>query len=81
MHDSIDTNHCSKTIWNHFIINYNTITNYILIIYELRIFEYVLGVMSQILVSGVSVGNRTDDPHANSLAQYLLDYQGILKPF
>ena len=26
----------------------------------------------------VSVGNRTHDPHANSLAHYPLDYQGTL---
>ena len=50
----------------YLFINYNTITNYILIIYELSNFVHVLGVMSQTRVSG---GNRTHDPHANSLAQ------------
>ena len=54
-------------------IYYNTITNYILIIYELSKFDLVLGVVSQIRVFG---GNRTHDLHANSLAHYPLDYQG-----
>ena len=36
-------------------INYNTITNYILIIYELNNFDHVFGVVSQTRVSG---GNR-----------------------
>ena len=35
----------------------------------------VLGVVLQTRVSG---GNRTHDPHANSLAQYPLVYQGTL---
>ena len=35
----------------------------------------MLGIVSQIRVSG---GNRTHDPHANSLAYYPLDYQGTL---
>ena len=34
---------------------------------------HVLSVVSQTRVSG---GNRTHDPYANSLAYYLLDYQG-----
>ena len=52
----------------YLFINYNTIINYILIIYE-------LGVVSQTRVSG---GNRTDDPNDNSLAHCLLDYQATL---
>ena len=52
--------------------NYNTITNYILILYELSIFDQVLGVMSQTRVSGE---NSTHDPHVNSLAHYPLYYQ------
>ena len=48
-------------------INYNTITNYILIIYELSNFDHVLGVVLQTRVS------RT---HAHSLEHYSLDYQG-----
>ena len=51
----------------------NTITNYILIIYKLSNFDHVLGVVPQTRVSG---GNRTHDPHGNSLAHYPLDYQG-----
>ena len=64
-----------KRYWNfiYLFINYNTITNYILIIYELNNFDYVLGVVSQ---TRVSVGNRTHDPHTNCLAQYPLYYQG-----
>ena len=49
----------------YLFINYNTITNYILIIFELSNFNHMLGVVSQTRVSG---GNRTHDPHANSLA-------------
>ena len=56
-----------------FIIIDNTITNYILILYELSNFNNVLGVVSQ---TRVSYGNRTQDPHANGLAHYPLDYQG-----
>ena len=48
----------------YLFINYNTITNYILIIYKLNNFDYELGVVSQTRVSG---GNRTHDPHVNSL--------------
>ena len=47
------------------LINYNTVTNYILIINELSNFEHMLGIVLQ---TGVFGGNRTDDPHANSLA-------------
>ena len=54
-------------------INYNTITNYILIIYEMSNFNHVFGVASQTRVSG---GNRTHDPRANCIAYYPLDYQG-----
>ena len=46
-------------------INYNTITNYFLIIYELSNFDHV-------------DGNRIYDPQANSLAHYPLDYHGTL---
>ena len=46
-------------------INYNTITNCVLIIYELSNFDHVLGVVSQ---TRVSSGNRTHDPNANGLA-------------
>ena len=56
-----------------YFINYNAITSYILIIYELSNFDHLLGVVSQTRVSG---GNRTHDPHTNSLAHYPLDYQG-----
>ena len=53
--------------------NYNTITNYILIIYELSNLDHVLVVVSEIRVSG---GNRTHVHHANNQAHYPLDYQG-----
>ena len=56
----------------YFFINYNTIKNYILIIYELSNFDYFLGVVPQTRVSG---RNRTHDPHTNNLAHYPLDYQ------
>ena len=56
----------------YLFIYYNTITNYILIIYELTNFDHALGVVSQTRISG---GNRTHD-HSNSLAHYSLDYQG-----
>ena len=56
-------------------LNYNTITNYIQITYEQSNLDHVLGVVSQTRVSG---GNRTHDPHANSLAHYQLGYQGTL---
>ena len=49
-------------------INYNTIINYILIIYELSNFDNVLSIVSQTKVSG---GNGNDGPHPNSLAHYL----------
>ena len=64
------------TIKNVFIyhINYNTITNYILIIYNQSNWDLMLGVVSQIRAS---VGDRTQDLHANWLALYPLDYQGI----
>ena len=56
-------------------INYNTITNYILIIYELSNFDHLLGVVSQ---TRVSSGNRTHDSHTNSLSHYQLDCQGFI---
>ena len=59
----------SQSITETFIylfVYYNTITNYILIMYELSNFHHVLGVVSQTRVSGE---NRTHDPHANSLAR------------
>ena len=40
--------------------------------YELSNFDLVLDVVSQTIVSG---GNRTYDPHANSLVHYPLDYK------
>ena len=43
------------------------------VIHELSNFDHVLGVVSQ---TRVSAGNRTHDPHANSLAHSPLDYQG-----
>ena len=53
----------SKILFISLFINYNTTTNYILIIiYELSNFDQVLGVVSQTRVSG---GNQT---HANSTA-------------
>ena len=62
---------CNRSIY--LFINYNTITNYILIIYELSNFDHVLCVVSQTRISG---GNRTHHPHANGLARYPLDYPG-----
>ena len=62
-----------KYLFIYLFINYNTITNYILTIYELSNLDHTLGVVSQTRVSGV---NRTHDPHANILAYYPLDYQG-----
>ena len=62
-----------QTFIFYLFINYNTITNYILTICELSNFDHMLGVVSQTRVSGE---NRTHDPHANSLANYPLDYQG-----
>ena len=62
-----------RRIREFFFINYNTITNYIVIKNELRNLDHVLGVVSQTTVSG---GNQTHDPHSNSLAHYPLDYQG-----
>ena len=59
--------------WVNLFINYNTITNYILILYDLSNLDHVLGVVPQTRVSG---GNRTHDPQANSLAHYPPDYQG-----
>ena len=46
-------------------INYNTTTNYIVIIYVPSNFDHVLGVETQTRHSG---GNRTHNPHANNLA-------------
>ena len=42
-------------------------------IYELSNFDHLLGVVSQSRVSG---GNRSHDPHTNSLVHYPLYYQG-----
>ena len=70
--------HPNKTFYFIYLfINYNTITNYILIIYELSNLDHTLGIVSQTRVSG---GNQTHDPHAYSLAHYPLDYQGT-QPF
>ena len=49
----------------YIFINYNTITNYILIIYRLSNLDHTLVVVSQ---TRVSDGNRTYDPLANSPA-------------
>ena len=57
----------------YLFINYNTITYYIVIIFYINNFDHELGAVSQTRVSG---GNRTHDPHANSLAHYPLDYPG-----
>ena len=69
-------------VWNpqfiYLFVNYNKLTNYIRIIYELSNFDHVLGVVSQ---TRVSVGNRTQDPHANSLAHYPRDYHGTHSQF
>ena len=54
-------------------INYNTITNYIRIIYDLSNFNHVLGVVSQ---TKASDGNRNHDAHAKSLPHNPLHYQG-----
>ena len=51
----------------------NNIYYYEYFLYELSNFDHMLGVVSQTRVSG---GNRTHDPHANSLADYPLDHQG-----
>ena len=64
------TTNIRNLIFFYLFINYNTNTNYIPIIYELSNFDHVLGVVSQTRVSG---GNRIHNPHANSLAHYLLD--------
>ena len=58
-----------------FII-YNTITNYILIIYKLSKFNHVFGVVSQTRVSG---GNRTHNPNDKNLTHYSPDCQGTHK--
>ena len=41
-------------------------------------FDHEFGIVSQ---TRVSVGNRTQDPHANSLIHYPLDYQSTLFEF
>ena len=55
-----------------YLLQYNYKTNYILIIYELNNFDHMLGVVS---AARVSSGNRSHDPHSNSLAHYPLGYQ------
>ena len=50
----------------YLFINYNTIINYILIIYELSNFKHELGVVSQ-------DQNRNQGSYANSVAHYPLD--------
>ena len=52
-------------------INYNTILNYILIIYKLSNFDHVLRVVSQTRVYG---GNRSYDSHSNSFGHCPLEY-------
>ena len=78
-----DSRKISITYLKHFnlfiiylFINYNTITNYIPIIYELSNFDHMLGVVSQTTDSG---GTRTNNLHTNNLAHYALDYQDTLK--
>ena len=56
---------------NYLFISYNTIINYILIIYELSNCDHVVGIVSQ---NRVSDGSRTQDFHTNSLALYPIDY-------
>ena len=46
-----------RNLFIYLFINYNTITNYILIIYEMSNIDHLLGVVSQTRVSG---GNRND---------------------
>ena len=75
------TNHVRMYVYSlyslfiYLFINYNTITYYILIICKLSNFDHMLGVVSQTRVSG---GKRTQDPYANGIAHYPLDYQGTL---
>ena len=52
--------------FEHLFMNYVTITNYVLIIYERTNFYYVLGVVSQIRVCG---RNGTHGAYANVLAR------------
>ena len=54
------------------LVLFFVVTNYILFIYVLSNFNHVLGVVSQ---TRVSDENRSNDPHANSLAYYPLDYK------
>ena len=49
---------------------YNNLLQYNNKLYSNYNFDHVLGVVSQTRVSG---GNRTHDPHTNSLAHYPLD--------
>ena len=72
--NSCDQSNFTKLI-EYLFINYNKITNYILIIYKLSNLDHVLGIVSQTRVSG---GNQTHDPHANSLIHYPLDYHSTL---
>ena len=53
------------------LFNYNTITNFILIIYDLSNLDHVLAVVLQARVSG---WNRTHDPHANSLVHFKFNF-------
>ena len=55
-------------IFIYLFINYNAITNYILIIYELSNFDHLIGVMSQARVSG---GNGTHDHYQGTLCVYI----------
>ena len=58
---------CNQYLLIYLFINCNTITNYILSIYELSNFDHVLGVMSQTRV--------WCDAHASSLEHYSQDYR------
>ena len=62
-------------IYLFLFINNNTITNYILIIYELSNFEHLLGAVSQTRVFGL---NRTHDLHSNSIAHHQLTTRIII---
>ena len=57
----------------YLFINYNTITNYFLIIYELSNFDSELGVVSQARISIINIAHY---PYANSLVKYPLECQG-----
>ena len=67
--------HLLTVIAIYLFINDNTITNNIIIMYELSNFDHVLGVVSQTRVSG---GNRTHDSHDNGTVFFFLCFLNIL---